>query len=249
MKISFFEEFPNKKSLKKLELVKFKTTVYVAAKSIKEFEQIKKRVSKKNVTLGYWPVLEKKEGYWLSPFSSAKAVKRVIKEIDNYKNPLKIMWDAELPFRHPWLFLRVDYFLRNKPKIKSFFRRKGKEILTSEYPTRNKITEFLLKSLGVSFSPKKYKNKKIIMYYTSMHKLIRKIFLNNIKHLNRRYGKNLQVGLGVIATGILGNEPILSPKQLERDLEEMEWIGVKEVVIFRLVGLNEKYLKVLRKFL
>lgn len=249
MKVSFFEEFPNKNSLKKLELVKFKTTVYVAAKSIQEFERIKRQVSKKNVTLGYWPILDKKEGYWLSPFSSAKAVKRVIKDIENYKKPLEIMWDAELPFRHPWLFLRVDYFLRNKPKIKSFFRRKGKEILTSEYPTRNKITGFLLKCLGVSFSPKKYKNKKIIMYYTSMHKLVRKIFLNNIRHLSKRYGKDLQVGLGVIATGILGNEPILSPKQLARDLKEMKQIGVKEVVIFRLAGLNEKYIKVIKEFL
>ena len=159
------------------------------------------------------------------------------------------MWDAELPFRHPWLFLRIDNFIRNKPRIKSFFKSNGKNILTSEYPIKNKLAELIFKALGVYFSPKKYNNKKIIMYYTSMHKLIKPLFLKSITRLHQKYGDNLQIGLGTIATGILGDEPILSSENLKRDLKKMKQIGIKEVVIFRLGGLNQEYKKIIKKII
>jgi len=246
MKISFFEEFPTKDNLQKLNLVKFPTTVYVAAKSFQEFERIRKLNSKKNVQFAYWPVLKKEEGYWLSPFSSPKALERVLSEIKG--KDVKIMWDAELPFRHPWLFLRLDHFFHNKPLIRKYFRKNGKNILTSEYPIKNKFAELLMKMLEIYFSPKEYGNKKIVMYYTSMHKKLAPHLLHNIAKM-QKYGKNLQVGLGTIAKGILGNEPILSAKNLEKHLQEMKKIGVEEIVIFRLGGLNEEYVKVLDKFI
>lgn len=246
MKISFFEEFPTRKNMQKLKLVKFPTTVYVAAKSFKEFENVKKSNSKKNVEYAYWPVLRKEEGYWLSPFSSPKALDRVISEVKG-KN-VKIMWDAELPFRHPWLFLRLDHFLHNKPKIRKHFRKNGRNILSCEYPIRNRFIELLMRLSAVYFSPKEYGNKKIVMYYTSMHKKLSPHLLHNIARFEEKYGKNLYVGLGTIAAGILGDEPILSAKDLERDLKEMKQIGVEEAVIFRLGGLDDKYVKVLEKF-
>ena len=243
MKIHFFEEFPTKQNLAKLKFVDWPCTVYVAAKNIKEFKRIKNSIKNKKVTIAYWPTLKKEEGYWISPFSSAKAVKRVISEIKNER----IMWDAELPFRRPWLFLRIDNYLRNKPRIMNFFKKHGSKISTSEYIIRNKITDFFFRLLGVSFSPQKYGNRKIVMYYTSMHKNIRPWFHNTLRRLQKRYGKNLHVGLGTIATGILGNEPILSPTNLKRDLEEMEEIGIEDVVIFRLGGLSKKYVDVIRQ--
>lgn len=248
MQISFFEEFPTKSNLAKLKYVNWNTKLYVAAKSLEEFNKIKSTVkNNKNVKeIIYWPVLKKEEGYWLSPFSSTDALKKVISDISG--NDAKVMWDAELPFRHPWLFLRLDNYLRNKPMIKRFFKEKGKLISTSEYPVKNRIAEFILSFLGVSFSPKKHGNKKIIMYYTSMHKHIRRLFLKNIQKLHKRYGKKLLIGLGVIAVGILGNESLLSPEDLERDLREMQGVGVSEVIIFRLGGINKKYLKIINKF-
>ncbi len=246
MKVSFFEEFPTKKNLAKLRFVTWPTTVYVASKSIKEFNAIKRSVKNKNITVGYWPVLEHKEGYWLSPFSSSKAMKRIMDEIKE-KN-IKVMWDAELPLRHPRLFLRVDNFVTNLPRIRKFFKNNGKNILTAEYPIKNSFAGSILKMLGVSYSPKKYGNKKIVMYYTSMHKLIPTLLLRGITKLHEKYKDNLQVGLGVTATGILGNEPKITPKDLKRDLNEMKKIGVKEVVIFRLGGMNEKYANVIKKY-
>ncbi len=239
MKISFFEEFPNKKNLARLSLLNYEK-VYVAAKSHQEFLQLTKGIK----GAVYWPVLEKKEGYWLSPFSSTKAVKRVIKECQNKK----VMWDAELPFRHPWLFLRLDNFFRNIFLIKKFFKENGKNIFCSEYPVKNQLISFIFSLLGVSFSPKKYDNTKIIMYYTSMHKIVRPFMLKNIEKLVQKYGNKLHVALGTIATGILGNEPILKPEELAKDLQDMQKIGVSKVVIFRLEGLDEDYLKVLKEY-
>lgn len=248
MKISFFEEFPTKKNLDKLKLINWPSTVYVATTNIEQFKKIETKIENAKIKLGYWPVLEKKDGYWLSPFSSPKAIKKIIDEINSYKKPVKVMWDAELPLRHPWLFLRGDYFLRNRLIIKTFIKNNGKNVLTCEYLLKNKFMELIFKNLGVSFTPEKYGNKKIVMYYTSMHKLIPKMLHKNIENLHQKYGKNLQVGLGTIATGILGNEPILSPQNLKKDLASMKKIGIKEVVIFRLGGLNKTYLKVLKKY-
>ncbi len=271
MNINFFEEFPTTSNLKKLELVTFPTTVYVATPSIAEFIKIKTKLKKNsnsnnnsassgsnnsnsndNLTLAWWPTLSHKEGYWLSPFSTPTALKRIMDEILNYKGNLSIMWDAELPFRHPWLFLRLDSFFRNSREIRSFLRKckqkKNVEILTSEYPIRNGFTEFFLRSMGVSISPKKYGTKKIVMYYTSMHPKIRSVFKKGISSLNEKYKGDVHVGLGTIATGILETEPILPPNQLKRDLKEIKEIGIEDVVIFRLGGLNKKYVNVLSKF-
>lgn len=245
MRISFFEEFPTEKNLIKLSLVDWPTTLYLAAKSIKEFARLQSSIKRKGLVIGYWPVLEQEEGYWLSPFSSPRAVQRIINEVRGKNYP--VMWDAELPFRRPWLFLRLDYFLRNGKRIRRFIKEQ-KYVLTAEYPVRNRFFAWLFRLLGVYFSPKKYGNKKIVMYYTSMHKKVRKYLLKSIGKLVNQYGADLQVGLGTIAVGVLGDEPILSAANLERDLQDMKNIGVEEVVIFRLGGLNKEYVKVLKKF-
>ena len=52
---------------------------------------------------------------------------------------------------------------------------------------------------------------------------------------------------GTIAVGIQENEPILSAKQLEKDLTTAKKHKCREVIIFRLGGLNEKYVKVLER--
>ncbi len=71
MIISFFEEFPTKENLGKLKLVTWQTKLYVAAKSVKDFNRIRSTIKNKHIKeVIYWPVLEKEEGYWISPFSA-----------------------------------------------------------------------------------------------------------------------------------------------------------------------------------
>ena len=140
------------------------------------------------------------------------------------------------------------FFFTNRPHIKRFFKNYGPFIATSEYPLKSRVTGFFLRCLGVSFSPQKYGNKKIVMYYSSMHYGINSLLLKNIKKLHEQHGKNLMVGLGTIAHGILKWEPILYPDDLRKDLLQMKKLGIEEVVIFRLGGLNKEYVKVLKEF-
>ena len=51
----------------------------------------------------YWPILEHKEGYWISPFTRRKALQRVLKELENEKT--SVMLDLELPTtKNFWLY-------------------------------------------------------------------------------------------------------------------------------------------------
>ena len=101
----------------------------------------------------------------------------------------------------------------------------------------------------LSFNPDKYNNTKIKMIYTSMHRIFNEeLIREEIKKYKEHYNEKFIVGLGTIAVGINGNEKILTPEELERDLRICKESGVKEVVIFRLGGLNKEYIKVMNKF-
>lgn len=101
MIISFFEEFPITWNISKLKLISGPTKVYLAARSLTEFNCIKK---KKNAQYIYWPILEKEEGYWISPFAKRKALQRIFAELRNKKIP--VMLDLELPLKRS--LLRTD---------------------------------------------------------------------------------------------------------------------------------------------
>jgi len=92
-RIIFWSEFPEQVNWKKtLKLIDFKSEIYIAVKSKKEFLNYKKKIKSKNITLGAWPILPKKEGYWFSGFTS-------IKNIDKLKEfkGMKIKIDLEPP--------------------------------------------------------------------------------------------------------------------------------------------------------
>lgn len=250
MKINFFEEFPTRKNLKKAALIKFPSIIYLAAKSLDEFQKLKSQLKKINPRLeaGYWPILP--SSYWVSPFSDTADLEELIRELSLNKNRLKVMVDLELPFHHLKLFFKnILSFPENKRLIESIFSRAKQnhlEILTAEYPVLNCWVQKKLEGLGISYPVKKYPHKKIVMFYTSM------IRLNLVKTKIKSYIKKnryLQVGLGTIAFGILGNEPILSLSQLEQDLVFLRNNNIDTAVIFRLGGLNQKYLQIIKKYL
>src|SRR3989338_4984631 len=97
MLISFFEEFPIPENLAKLDLVTWKTKLYLAASGLTTFKLLQQQIDpKKNIleTI-YWPVLKKKEGYWISPFSQRKALQNIFDELK--KEVVPVMLDLELP--------------------------------------------------------------------------------------------------------------------------------------------------------
>jgi hypothetical protein len=235
MKIHFFEEFPTKANLKKLNLVTWPCKLFLASESLKKFNNIK---IKSNIEKIYWPILKKEEGYWISPFSKHEALKRIFNELTP---KTKVMLDLELPFRKPSRFLNIIDFFKNKKLIKSVINN-TKEI----YSCENAI-HLHYKALGISFDHKEHPH--ILMFYSSMlNARHARFFIDHgiIRHLKNK--KHVWIALGTIATGILGNEPILSPKNLEKDLIEMKKLGIKNIVIFRLAGLNKEYLKIIKKY-
>lgn len=257
MKVNFFEEFPDDESLAKLKLINFHSIIYVASRSLREFKHTEKKILDINPELevGYWPVLEK--SYWISPFSYTFELRKLHDDLLKNKKhkPLKILIDLELPFLNSKLFfLNLLSFSKNKRIIKRIFTDSKKlnlEILTAEYPTRNKVSQEMLKCLGISYSARKYPHKKIVMFYSSMIK--NKFRLQKIEQYiaksSIQLGENLQIGLGAIAVGINGDEPILKPENLDKDLSFCEKNKIDSVVIFRLGGINNLYLEKIKKYL
>lgn len=249
MQISFFEEFPNKSNLSKLKFVTWTTKLYIGAKSVTEFKRIKASIKNKHVKeVIYWPILEKKEGYWISPFSRRKALLRIFGELDGLKIP--VMLDLELPTtQNPWLLITQKFnFFRNKKLIRKFIENYAGDVYLAEYYPEGKWKEKVMKFLGLHYSAPKVKV--IKMVYHSLHRFINQEFLEReFRRGVKEYGKNYLVALGTIAPGISGCEPKLSLSQLEEDLKIAEYVGIKEVIIFRLGGLDRKYLKVLNKFI
>lgn len=246
MKINFFEEFPTKENFEKAKLIKFNSKIYIAAKSLREFDKYAKQIKKinKGVTPAYWPVLRQNEGYWLSPFSETKALERVFKELEEYDKNLTVLLDLELPSRAPRLFLKNFLrFFKNKNLIKEFVKTKPKkvELVTAEYVINNWLFNLVLSSLGVHL--RKGISERIFMCYTSMARndYWEKVMKKNIK-------KQKSVGLGVTAVGILGDEPLISTQNLEKDLELAKNSKTETVTIFRLGGLNKEYLEVINNF-
>lgn len=245
MMISFFEEFPDKNALSKLKLINFPTKLYLGAKSLEEFLKLKKQVKNKQVKeIIYWPILEKKEGYWISPFSQRKALLRIFSELKNQKIP--VMLDLELPTRwKPSLYLtQLLNFCRNKKLIQNFIHNYPGQVYLAEYYPEGKWKEKIMQFLGIHF--KSPKVKVIKMLYHSMHHFKEAFLRKELLRGKAEFGNNYLIGLGTIAKGIDGNEPILSAELLARDLKLAQECGIKEVVVFRLGGLNKEYLKVLK---
>ena len=244
MQVSFFEEFPTKSNLEKIKLINFNTKLYVTAKSIEEFNSISSKIKNKTIIERiYWPVLKKEEGYWYSPFSKRSAIIRTLKEIQ--KN-LPVMIDLELPTTQnsKLYFTQFVNFPRNKLLISKFIKQ-HKDVYTAEYFPINPI----LKLLGLNYDPIRYNSKMIKIFYTSMWPFPRNFLEKKIKDYKKKYKEDFIPAFGTIATGISGTEPILSPKKLKEDLEIARKNNVKEVIIFRLGGLNNNYIKIISKFI
>ncbi|MEK6939092.1 MAG: hypothetical protein AABX31_00035 [Nanoarchaeota archaeon] len=244
MLISFFEEFPTEETLAKLKLVSWPTKLYVAANTLQQFRAVTSviRHNKHLLEAVYWLILKKREGYWISPFSTQSALQQLFDELEHKKIP--VMLDLELPTtQNPLLYLtELLNFKKDKKMIHSFICNHPGEIYLCEYSAPEKN----LQRLGLHYVSKKSKVMK--MMYHSVHYFSQEKLQYELQQGIQKYGDRYIVGYGTIAVGVGGNEPLLSPEQLEKDLRIAQEVGVKEVVLFRLGGLNKKYVEVIEKF-
>ncbi|MFH1623381.1 MAG: hypothetical protein ABIA12_02595 [Candidatus Aenigmatarchaeota archaeon] len=258
MRIDFFEEFPTKRNMAKVGLIDFRSTIYVAARSLAEFRGIERRLGKahRNIELAYWPIT--KGSYWISPFAHRHELEKLFDDLGGNRRKLKVLFDLELPMMAKSLFVRnARQFLSNKRLIESRMSdlsRSNTEILTAEYPAIGRRTLSLMRTLGVSASMKKFKHRKIFMCYSSIYpkrfgRLVRG-FISKEVPKNKMY----HVAVGLIKEGILSvtgrvkRRRLLTPEGLDRDLSFLERAGVGSATIFRLGGLDTEYLDVIRKY-
>lgn len=256
MKINFFEEYPTEENMAKLDMIDWPVTVLVAAPSLKEFESIRTRYEQKypHITFGWWPTIP--GSYWVSGFANPSDLDRLFAEITSKKqeNKLAILMDLELPLKKSLYFKNLFNIRKNKEKIKKFFNETpdyNLKIYTAEYPAPNSLFLKLWRFFGISpaFS---FRHTKLVMCYTSMGvKSLGKEIWANVQRFEKQFALSNQnhvgFGLGTIAIGVLGNEPILSPEDLSKDLQWAKESGVEEVFIFRLGGLNESYISAIKQ--
>lgn len=248
MLISFFEEFPSLENLGKLRLVNWPTKLYLATKSVREFERLRSKLKNKNVEeIIYWPILKKEEGYWISPFSQRKALLRIFQELKEKQIP--VMLDLELPTtKNPLLYAtQALNFFRNKKLINNFINAYLGDVYLAEYYPEGKRQERILTLLGLHYTTKKAKI--IKMVYHSMHHFNKQFITTELQKGKKEWGDRFLVAYGTMATGVEGWEPNITAAQLEEDLKIAKDVGIKEVVIYRLGGLNKEYLKIVKKTL
>ena len=247
MKIHFFEEYPTEKNLQQLKKITFPTRVYIAAKTVREFNSIAQKIEEQysNVEVAYWPVLEK--SYWISPFSNTEELKGLQEELQHNNSHVPVLLDLELPFLKKILFLKnIRYFRRNKRLIREIIgngKKHNYSVHTAEYPPVNRLGLWLMRILGISYS-QKLQHDTIVMMYMSM---IPRWLQRFVKQGVRGRKKTVEVGLGTIATGVLGNEPMLSTQELEKNIQFCKEEGIETIVVFRLGGVHKKHNTILQK--
>ncbi len=241
MQISFYEEYPTKKNLKKLKLINFPCRLFIAAQSIEDFEKFSKESKQynKKVQTAYWPIV--KNSYWVSAFSNTQDLENLFRELNKIKHDVLI--DLEFPLLNKKLMIKNIFKVsENKRLIKSFLEHNKKRVTTAQFPMLRIFP--VLKFLGLDYDVNVEKS---FMWYSSMNKGPRnRSTMNGIERLKDK--EKYSISLGTIARGALGNELILSPKGLEKDLEFVKKSGFSKVIVFRLGGLNKKYIQALNKF-
>ena len=111
-------------------------------------------------------------------------------------------------------------------------------------PCENFSDNIIMKLIGLNYK----KKNKIKMLYSSFTHFPDFIKERIIKNLSKKYPQ-LKIGLGIIAPGEeIIEVPMLSPEQLKQDIQVCKKYKVKEVIIFRLAGLDKNYLNAIRNF-
>lgn len=254
LSITLFEEFPSDENFAKLELLDFPVNIFIAAHSISEFNEIEDKVKKYSSvdTIGYWPTLEIEEGYWISAFSKREGIERIIKELKDVERPLSVLWDAELPHLRKRLFLtELPRAFGNRKIIQNFVAHPPENITLYVAENRSKgvFHKLILKIFAATFEPD-LKYNRIEMLYGQ---LSREMLEKSLK-VGTETNENYFPAFGAIAEGIAdsarkGSWMRISPQKLNEHLSIAKKLGIKKLFIYRLGGLNDEYLEVIRKYI
>jgi hypothetical protein len=258
MRINFFEEYATDDNLSKLALVSWPATVFIADSSLIDFAMHIQDYEQQypHITFGWWPLLP--VSYWLSGLANPEEIGALLNALLAWphERTLPILLDLELPQKASLYLTSLAHLRANRRLLADFLANApdhNLRVYTAEYPSPNALISRLISALGIS-PPFSLPHTKLPMCYSSM---MRKYFGERVWKWMQRFEtrfmqdhpERVGLALGVIATGVLGNEPLLTAQGLADDLEWAERSGAREVCIFRLGGLNESYVSVIERFL
>lgn len=253
MRIDFFEEFPHSSQLQPARWIDFPSTVFLAAWSLAGFHQLQARLADihDGLSTAYWPLLRR--SYWLSPCSSARELRRLSQELRQPAAPERWLFDLELPYLRPRALLRRHAWLQRKAELAALFataKRNGRRVYCAEYPVTAAWQRSLLQWSGLAWSPGRQPHTRVTMCYGSIIRwgAIRRRILDDLSRAAREKGTTVAVGVGTLALGVDGREPVLSPSELARDLSALQARGLGHAIIFRLGGLTRAHLEVVQSF-
>lgn len=252
MIVSFFEEYSSELNLNKLKLIHFSTNLYIGCKDINQFLQIRNRIKKNYQQVKqviYWPILKLEEGYWLSGFTKTEGIMRILEELKKTKENFPILWDAELPTLNKKLFItQLPNLITNRKLIYGALLKQSPNhpLIVAQF-SRSGLQEWFSQIGATSFPFANYH--RLDMLYSSMMKNSDKSkFIRETIYRNKRKYKQYSVGFGLLDRGEGDPTPLITPNELDRDMRIAKTKNIREVVIYRLGGLNENYLRVLEKF-
>ena len=233
----------------------FPKEIIIASKSLDEFytyeNEIKGKIHK-DIIVNYWPILNKEEGYWISFDANTKALDRIFSEIKERKNKNKLY--VSIDFENPIQKVENINKEKNIELIKDFLANEGEYNLSISLIENAPTTLSFKKNIRNKINIKDWNIQQVKMYYSSLRKRYTPIFKDEItklllnKEIQRglKQDKNYIIALGCLDTGIMGNELLLSEKELKEDLNLIKKYNLKKVLLF---GYKNNYKEVLREFI
>lgn len=253
LKFIFFEEFPTDENLARAGQMNFPIDIFIAAKSIEEFKEIKEKLNQfSNVKrVGYWPTLKLDEGYWFSPFSKREGILRTIRQLESVDWPISVLWDSELPHLRKRLFLtELSKFFANRKIIQDFVLNPPENITLyiAENRAKGRFHRLLLRILGVTFDPR-LNYRRVEMLYGQLKPGALERFLAKAEKEYKNYYPAFGITAGGISESVTdGSWMKITPQQLDEQLSIAKKMGIKKVFIYRLGGMNQDYLDVIKKY-
>jgi len=244
MEAIFWCEFPEKVDWKQAKkLIKFKTEIYVAVKTRREYESWKKKIKSKNIQTGAWPKLTEEEGYWFSGHLDKEKIDR-LKEFKG----INIKVDIEPPF--PGKKLRISrllftYFLpaimrkgENNRYLEDTVRALRERVIISGFPLPTWIT----RRYGDITELGKKMEKNFISYTTLTSKTLTRMYIKCFaKKMIKKYGDKAIFAIGCTGKGIFGDEKTYrNIYDFKNDLQMIKNTGANKIVVFNLEGIMER---------
>jgi hypothetical protein len=203
------------------------------------FEDARRRLQETNPSLraAWWPVLPR--SLTLSALAEAEEIDELERMLRDAEEPLTVLLDLELPI---WDRSKMLRLLRQPSARRRAARALDRlfatalafhSVWTAEYPPL--LPAWLTQPLRLEL--RTLTVTRVYMLYSSLlPRWWRPLLVRRVAgRLTERGGA---IGVGALATGIAGNEPILSPERLSRDLAEAAQLGAASIVAYRLGGLT-----------